>query len=361
MLDVNHVGEDGVELALRADHVGHDAVALLKQCAELATADVLGDVVEGPVEIADDFELVGVVGVDGGGERCRVVLHDQRRAVLGDDRQGTVLVGVGVDVHQGAQLPDQQVAAVDVVLGGLAGGIAGGDADVHLGDGIQGGIDFIEGGSDPVVDALRQALQPADSLLALLLQALGKAEKLLALGEALGIGGQVAEAAEQVVEGVADAAAGERIEDRLHLAEDVVRHFEVAELAGFRHDLGFEERVAHGLDTDYLGATADRPDRRGGGHCRRLEGVLSGVALGADVGDVVSGDLQGYPCRIEAADPGIESPDASLRCENQSAHLVAPSNLSACAGGRSSRRRSCYLLSSILRNGSTRRTSPSRL
>ena len=311
VLGVDRGGEvrgQGVQVAAQAID---ERVAHLEHPLEAAAQVGLGHLHGAAAHL--HLQLHVRTGGQGGEGHGPVALH-QRDAAGQLHREHAAVVGVGLYAEGLGEFAHQQVTLVSGRVGRLPGNLDQVDALVQL---SQRGELFVEAdhpGADLLVQVLRHHVQLAGDGAEGVAELLAPLQDHVALHRAARVGGEFLPGVEEAVDGAGQVVLG-HVEDPLQLGERVRPARLGAVVDGLGLQLAGDEQVVVAADIGHGHALADEEivevDRR---HRAQL-GVLAGIALGVDVGDVVADDFDGFLVGQQAGLAGIE-------CVEQAGHGV---------------------------------------
>jgi hypothetical protein len=238
-------------------------------------------------------------------------------------RTSTVPSAAGRDRHLAvlAQLVEQDVAAVEQVVGRLARAGRLLDGGVEADDLVGGGADRAGRAGDRDVLGRRVGGDGVEAVVELADrggQRLAVGDERLAGRLALGVLGDVAPRVPELVEQRVDAVVARLVERGLDAAERLGGGLVAAERHRLRAELQVEEvaaQAAVGLDLDALAEQRARAvGERAGREVQRLggdeRGLLAAVADGVGVREVVRGDVEAALLREQAAQRGVQPHEA---------------------------------------------------
>ena len=248
-------------------------------------------------------DALRIAGRVDGNQCIDLVADHQLLAVADEDVEIADRILDGADLDVLVQFGHQLVAHVEQVVGRLAAGRLGlGDLLIDLSDLGRVQVDLLHFIGNLAIDATGQVAHPAGQEIEAAGQHLGRRQHRLACGSQRGIGGQLLQAGEKILDrrGQPGTGIGQQIIDLRELGSQGVRLRDLT-LDG-KGLLGQVLVVGptHGIDVRTAADVARSGLHRDAG---RLLDVLAVVSRRVGVRDVVLGHLQTQLGRMDAGDP----------------------------------------------------------
>ena len=253
--------------------------------------------------LVEQVELLLVLQGLAGGKLVGVLPHHQGLAVADEDVVAAVALGHHTGLDQLVQFGHQRVPLVPQVVGLVVVGGTFGDGNllVHGGDFRGEGVDLLDHAGELGIDAAAQVAEAAVQGVHPGHQGLGGADHGLAGGNGTGIGRHLAHPLEE--RGQGGGKTGSLVRQHVVDLADLVEIGLELVLLGFRLEhLVVQELAEDAPHVAHVHAVADKAGAGELGSIGGLDGLLTAIAFGVDVGDIVLGGEDARLSRAQCAD-----------------------------------------------------------